>query len=249
MIIEFFGPPAVGKSTLAFALAQALRKLGRNVALATSARPAEKRTPGSDPDALTHTGPGIFMAPIQRAGKLASAMPGLFLGKHKDDVGANLLKILPPQNWVSRIRLQRYLYDLKQSLAAGRAYDGVTIIDQGYLTALSSMAVRMQSPDLNELARGFAMLPRPDLVICLDAQDYVLQARVALRQGRQNAIERLFEQDLNSTRLQVKMVRIVTAMLAERAWPVLKFNGTEHHAIEDVIDNIVREISAQREAA
>jgi thymidylate kinase len=249
MIIEFFGPPAVGKSTLSNALASELRAKGRQVLLCTSARPSEINPAGNAYSMHSKTNISINSAPLQRAAKLAGVVQSLFAGRSQNSVGTNLLKILPPQNRLSRLRLHRYLYALKQSFDEGRAHHGITIIDQGYLTALSSVAVSTQIVNSQSLARAFALLPRPDLVICLDAPDYVLQSRVALRHAHQSAIERLFEQDTGKTRKQVEMVRIVAAMLKPHNWPAVFFNSTDDNIVGKIIEKIAQDPAPQCEAA
>jgi thymidylate kinase len=249
MIIEFFGPPAVGKSTLSNALASQLRAQGRQVLLCTSARPSEINSTGNAYSTHRKTIISVHSAPLQRAAKLAGVLQSLFAARSQNSVGTNLLKILPPQNRLSRLRLHRYLYALNQSFDEGRAHHGITIFDQGYLTALSSVAVSTQIVNSQSLARAFALLPRPDLVICLDAPDYVLQSRVALRHARQTAIERLFEQDTGKTRKQVEMVRIVAAMLKPHNWPAVFFNSTDDNIVGTIIEKIAQNPAPQWEAA
>jgi thymidylate kinase len=249
MIIEFFGPPAAGKSTLSYALASQLRAEGSQIIMSTSARPAEKTGLNKLNGLQSPIGQSVGSAPLQRVGKLAQVVQSVFADRSTDYVGTNLLKILPPQNWLSLLRLQRYLCVLKQSLEKGRGHHGITIIDQGYLAALSSLAARVPTLNGHKLARGFALLPRPDLVICLDAPDYVLQARIAARHARQTAIERLFEQDTRQTRKQVEMVRIVAAMLKANNWPALYFNSDDEYIIERIIEKIAQKNASNCEAA
>ncbi len=249
MIIEFFGPPAVGKSTLAHALASELRGKGKQVLLYTSDRPAEKLPTNNVYATSVKTGISVLTAPLQRAGKLAGVVQSIFSSRPRDDVGTSLLTALPPQNWLSRVRLHRYLYTLKQLFEEGRGYQGITIIDQGYLTALSSLAVRTPALNSLKLARAFALLPCPDLVISLDAQDYVLQARIASRHARQTATERLFEQDVRRTRRQVEMVRTVAAMLKANSWPAVYCISTDDNIVEKIVEEIAQKNATQCQAA
>ena len=60
MIIELFGPPAAGKTTLAHALATALEKNGFDVQLIVSSRPAERWLgPGREHTSLVVVSNGV----------------------------------------------------------------------------------------------------------------------------------------------------------------------------------------------
>jgi ABC-type thiamine transport system ATPase subunit len=117
------------------------------------------------------------------------------------------------------------------------------------LTALCSLAVRAGPVDARQLAGGFALLPRPDLLICLDASDRELEARLASRLSSQNRVERWFEQGSSQTRQQVAMVRRIAAMLKTKAAPALFFDCTDTAALEPIVRTIVGEMIMLREAA
>ena len=83
MIIELFGPPAAGKTTLAHALAAALMKNGFDVHLIVSSRPAERgRIQAESTRALSWCRTAVA-APLIRAAKLVSAAP-ILLGASRD---------------------------------------------------------------------------------------------------------------------------------------------------------------------
>jgi thymidylate kinase len=249
MIIELFGPPAAGKTTLANALAAALRLNGLEVRLMASARPAERAAATDTGDAAPGRRSFSVAASLRRAAKLTGAMPAFISGDLQDDIGAKLLALLPPRKLLWRVRLKRYLSQLRQSWDEGRADAGITIIDQGYLSALCSLAVRTHSPDAESLARGLEFIPRADLLVCLDAPSDHLRERLAKRLGRQSAVERLFEQDADMNRRQVEMVRKIAGALRERGWPAANVNCADHSGLESAVRKIAQEIAAQREAA
>jgi hypothetical protein len=249
MIIELFGPPTVGKTTLARALAAALRLKGCNVQLIASSRPAERK-PDLDGCAAGARQCLLAMtAPFRRAAKLSSVLPVLISCDLEDVTGAALLELLPPQRLFRMVRLRRYLSQLHQSWSLNTAYNGFAVVDQGYVSALCSLAVRTRRPNTQNLARGLELVPRPHLLICLDAPDGLLQTRLAERLGRQSAVERLFEQDFETNQMQVQTVRMVANMLRERAWPIIDVSCIDQGGLEIAVGKIVNEITAQREAA
>jgi thymidylate kinase len=249
MIIELFGPPAVGKTTLANALAVALRMKGCEVQLAASSRPAERAPDTHEHAAKTQRRLLMLSDPLARAVKLANALPVLFSGEIKDATGAALLELLPPQSLLGRVRLRRYLSLLCQSWTLSRTYRGITIIDQGYVSALCSLAVRTRSLNAQTLARGLELVPQPDLLICLDAPGDILRARRSGRLSRQSTVERMFEQDLEMNQRQVEMVRTVAGMIRERGWHAIGANCLDESGLDNAVEKIILEIAAQRQAA
>ncbi len=249
MIIELFGAPASGKSTLAKALHAALQEDGLSVRLNASARPAEKKSTAWGSASIN--GPSSFSvtAPLSRAGKIASAVKGLVSGDLKSEVGDQLLTLLPPQKWVSRVRLQRYLSILEQSHKSGRAYNGITLIDQGYVTALCSLGVRAKQFDPLNLIKGLRLIPRPDLLIYVDTPNEILRARLNKRLDRLSAFERLFEQDIQANSKQVEMVQRVAILLQDHRWPTVSVSWSDRDGLEAAVNKILLKITAQQEAA
>jgi thymidylate kinase len=240
MIVELFGPPAVGKTTVAHALAAALRKNGCDVRLIVSSRPAE-RTP---------TEPGrtigfarcrtAIAAPLSRAAKLISAISALLPASRGGDTGALLLDLLPPRNLLWSVRYRRYLSGLCHSWRMAREFDGVVIIDQGFATALCSLALLTPSADRHMVARGLDLIPKPDLLIRLDAPKEVLEARLRKRLARQGLFERLFEFDLETSLRQIEVTDELTKMLQEQGRPVTHVNCLD--LLESRVDRIMHEI-------
>jgi thymidylate kinase len=249
MIIELFGAPAVGKTTLSNVLATALRSRGCDVQLIASSRPAELAPDLDECAAGSRKRTPPMIAPFFRAAKLASGLRVLTSCDPEDVTGAALLQLLPPQRLVTMVRLRRYLSQLHHSWSRNIAYKGIAIVDQGYVSALCSLAVRTRWPSAQSLARGLEFAPKPHLLVCLDAPDSLLQTRIAERLGRQSAIERMFEQDFETNQKQVQTVRMVANMAREGCWPVIDVSCVDKDELEIAVGQIVNEISAQREAA
>ncbi len=248
MIVELFGPPASGKSTLGNALVAALHNSGIEVQLNASSRPLERTSTKDEQVSNARRWSRSIVAPFRRAAKMSSFANILVSRGMKTAVGENLLELLPPGNWLSRARLQRYLWLLHRSHVSGRSFRGISIVDQGYVTALCSLAVRARCLHSESLARGLEMVPQPDLLIYLDTPEDVLQARLSKRLGRQNAFERIFEQNSDATRRQMDMVRTVGNLVEEHRWPTVHVSWIDRSGLAKSVDKIITSMAAQREA-
>src|SRR5947207_11739701 len=113
-----------------------------------------------------------------------------------------------------------------------RAADRVVIFDQGFLTALCSMALLARSIDRSVIARGLALIPRPNLLIRLDAPRETLEARLRARLGRQGAVERLFEFDLQTSRQQIETTSEVADMLQEQGGRMMHVSCLDRRLLE-----------------
>ena len=247
MIIELFGPPAAGKTTLAHALATALEKNGFDVQLIASSRPAERGSIQVDSTrALSWCGSALA-APLSRAAKLISAAPVLLAGARSDELSASLMDLLPPRSLLWSVRYRRFLSLLSRSWKMASTSDRIVIFDQGFLTALCSMALLARSVDRSVMVRGLALIPRPNLLVRLDAPRETLEARLRARLGRQGALERLFEFDLQTSLQQIETTNDVAHMLQEQGGRMMHVSSLDRRLLEKAVDRIVRAAKSRDE--
>jgi thymidylate kinase len=119
--------------------------------------------------------------------------------------------------------------------------DRIVIFDQGFLTALCSMALLARSVDRSVIVRGLALIPRPNLLIRLDAPRETLEARLRARLGRQGALERLFEFDLQTNLQQIETTNEVAHVLQEQGGRMIHVNSLDRRLLEKAVDRIMRE--------
>jgi thymidylate kinase len=242
MIIELFGPPASGKTTLARALATVLERDGFDVQLIASSRPAERGSIEVESARALSFYRTALTAPMSRAAKLASAAPVLLTGSRSDELTANLMDLLPPRTLLRSVRLRRLLSLLSRSWKMARASDRIVIFDQGFLTVLCSMALLARFVDRNILVRGLALIPRPNLLIRLDAPREILESRLHSRLARQGRVERLFEFDLQTTLRQIETTSEVAHLLQEKGGRMMRVSSLDRCLLEKEVDRIVREV-------
>jgi len=247
MIIELFGPPAAGKTTLAHALATALENNGFDVQLMVSSRPAERGPMKVKSKRALSWYETTLAAPLSRAAKLVSAVPVLLPRARSDELTASLMELLPPRTLLWSVRYRRYLSLLSRSWKMASTSDRIVIFDQGFLTALCSLALLAGSADRRVIAHGLELIPRPDLLIRRDAPRDILEARLRARLGRQGAVERLFEFDLQTSLQQIDTTNDVAQTLKEQGGHMIHVTSLDRGLLEKAVDRIVQEAKSWNE--
>jgi len=164
--------------------------------------------------------------------------------QNKVDVGLAIAR-----QWYDERRV-RAIFDITNSgvgLAVQdlvKARDRIVIFDQGFLTALCSMALLAGSVDRSFLLRGLALIPRPNLLIRLDAPREILESRLHSRLGRQGPVERWFEFDLQTSLQQIELTNEVAQMLREKGGRMMHVSSLDRRMLENEVDRIVRGVKS-----
>jgi thymidylate kinase len=244
MIIELLGPPASGKTTLARALATALDTNGFDAQLIVSSRPAEGDSIEVENTRALSSRIFAFTAPLSRAAKLTNALPLLFAGSRRDELATSLMELLPPRTVLRSVRLRRLLSSLSRSWQSASISHRIVIFDQGFLTALCSMALLAGSVDRSSLLRGLALIPRPNLLIQLDASRELLESRLHSRLGRQGPIERWFEFDLKTSLQQIELTNEVADIFRKNGGRMMHVSSLDRRMLEKEVDRIVQRVKS-----
>ena len=242
MIVELFGPPAVGKTTCAFRLAEALRARGHRVDLLMSLRPRELRDgPPRDPRFLAAR---RLLRPVLLLGAdLRHA------AQHREHVAAawHMLAAMPPRSPLWSVRLYRYLLHLHCAWEAAARAPYLVLIDQGFVQAVASLVLLSGCRNEARIDRELATLPRPDLLIRLHSPAAVLRQRLAARLPAQGWLERQLELSVeDNLRFATVVADLATRLRRQGRSPVWLSSPYDNDADETVVAHIEQVLSARR---
>lgn len=248
MIVELFGPPGVGKTTFASALAAFLREHGQAVDPVMSYRPAE-HAPASAVLAEKHR---RSVASAQRLARPVAEMLATagHLLRHSSDVAATteLMRLLPAKDLLWSVRLRQYLFRLFRSWDIAASSPHVVLFDQAFVQAVCSLALLARVSGRTRIERALDAVPEADLLIQLDAPRDVLATRLSQRQQHQGRVERRLELDLETNLASVAIIDDLQALLRERGRPVTRLECADLPTLQAGLAKAGLDILARLEA-
>jgi thymidylate kinase len=234
VIIELFGPQRVGKTTFTRALAAQLQERQQTVDLVLSYRPAERLRPDTP---LRNLQPDGAAAVVNRL--IRPVIELLAMTRHPLDSShdvrttSSLMRALPPKSLLSSIRLYQYILRLSRSWHLASESSHISVFDQAFVQAVSSLALFCRAADEALILDALDLIPKPDVLIRLDAPADILTARVCNRQRLQSVVERMLEIDPIATMEANRIFERLHDMLRTRGEAVIAISTSDPRSLAD----------------
>lgn len=244
MIIEFFGPPGAGKTTLARTLAARLRERDYTVDLVLSHRPAE-RSPSENVAPSTSTLRKISFAARRLTRPLAELVTMILRPREiSRDLGTalTLIKILPPSSPLSSLRLLQYMSRLSHAWSRRSAIAHVVLFDQAFVQAICSLTLLCGIADEAMISYALDLIPEPDLLIRLDAPTWLLEERLRDRHDLGGKIERLLELDVETSLSSRNVVDLLHDLLRRKGRDVVSISSLNQASLAAAVEQMERQI-------
>jgi broad-specificity NMP kinase len=247
MIIELFGPPGVGKTTFARALAAHLRERGHIVDLVLSQRPAE-RSPHqvrSASDLSTQQISSMIRRLTRPFAEMLTMARHPLTSSHDVGTALNLIKILPPSNALWSLRVAQYLSRLSRAWFQASNTGHIVLFDQAFVQAVCSLVLLCGVVDELLISHALAAIPKSDLLVRLDAPTEILEARLLDRQRLESRIERLLELDLATSLRSLAIVDCLHELLGKGGRQIMNAASLDQHSLNEAVEQVEKQITAQ----
>ena len=114
------------------------------------------------------------------------------------DVGTalTLIKILPPSSTFWSLRIAQYVSRLSRAWSQATNTGHIVLFDQAFVQAVCSLALLCGVADEQLISNALDVIPKPDLLVHMQAPTEILETRLLDRQRLGGTLERLLEFDL-----------------------------------------------------
>jgi hypothetical protein len=237
VIVEFFGPPGSGKTTLSLMLANRLRADGFPASLRLSARPGEEVLPTGPQDdeessASFRTAARRLIFPayelIARTGRWSKTSPN---GR----VASMLSQALPQGQILRSLRMRQYLLRLSNIWSQACRSPDIWIFDQAYIQAVASIALVQPSMTDESIVALLQTAPQADIVFRVEAPINDLEIRLRRRHRHIGGLGRMFEETSVGVREHVALAKRIEKLLQRLDRQVLALNTVDDETFEENI--------------
>lgn len=242
MIVEIFGPQGVGKTTFARALAAELQKQNQNVDLFLSYRPAERSQVNTRKHPTSAPTAAVAIRLARPVVELLTMTLHPLAYRNDLSTAASLLKALPPKNFLSSIRLSQYILRLSHSWHMASTSNHIALFDQAFTQAVCSLMLSHPSADETLIARALDVIPKPDMLIQLDAPPDILAARLHDRQRFQGLVERMLEVDPETNSEEHPIFEQLLNLLRKRGQTVICISSSDPRSLDDAVRKTAEQI-------
>jgi hypothetical protein len=249
MIVELFGPPASGKTTLAKALTAQLRERGHRAELILSYRPAERLPPSHGVPVPPRLRSSAVIWRLSRP--IVEAVTTACHALNKDDLSlaGKLLRVLPARNVVWSIRLRQYIARLSRTWTRASEADHLVLFDQAFIQVVCSLVLLARASDETLIAQALDLVPKSDILVRLGAPRDVLESRLRDRDRRQGTLERLLELDLQTNLDSVPIIDRLHDLLQAREREIVQVYSVDSTSVRRLAEALEEKLIAARAAS
>lgn len=233
MIIELAGPPCVGKTTFARALAGKLQSRGLTTNVVLSFRPRDMVTADAAGRKPIQATAAIYrvLRPIWETARATANT-----SREEWRMARMPASVLPPRTLFSSIRMQQYMLRLARSWRLASSSPGIAIFDQAFVQAVYSLALAARAFDSVQISRALDCLPHPDLLVRLTASKDILASRLAERQEGHGVLERLMETDPATNLASVGIFNRLDDALADKGFRITHIDTSDNGTMAASMD-------------
>lgn len=244
MIVEFFGPPCVGKTTLARHLASCLNEKGHVAELALSYRPAELPAPYGNGGQIALHMPSTLRRLARPVRDMLTLARQSAVMSNELSEAIHLVKLLRPRNLIWTIRLSQYLSRILNSWRHAAMADEIMLFDQAFVQAICSLVLLGKIEDDALILEALDMTPKPDLLIWVDGPRDMLAERLRRRAEAQSATERLLEFDIATNLAFVEIAERLDTLLRRRGRAATRVISLEQGSLDEATSLIEAKVAA-----
>lgn len=236
MFVELFGPPGVGKTTLARTLAADLRERGYAAELRLSLRPIEADAFGSTPTRGTSS--RILRRIRQPASELLSIACHPVTNVADALVATNLTRALPPDGVWPYMKHWQYIIRLAHSWRRLANERTILIFDQGFVQAVCSLVMASQAVDDPAILKCLPYALKADVIVHVRGGLDLIKTRLSHRLSQQAPSERLLEPDAADSADWSALSERIHQLLIDQGARVFAASSSNHASLMQSTEEI-----------